>query len=249
MCNPVSKRILAVYGTETGATKSEAKDIVESWKTKQNLKGPGAVTLMEGNEAAEQFDTINKTNYDIIVVMTSSYGDGEAPSGFGKFLYHIYTAAADAKKNTDAAVLSGMEHSVLGFGSTVYYTFQNVPRLCDRLLGESGSRRFLMRTEIDEMGDFDENKDKIAAWSDAVVKHAKESSDSTSEEDDVCEWKSPESEVYEKKLGPDGYEIGAGPGENSSFIAIVVAILVAGVAYYIYNPKVIDALMGKEQSE
>merc|ERR1712157_487504 len=80
--------------------------------------------------------------------MTSSYGDGEAPSGFGKFLYHIYTAAADAKKNTDAAVLSGMEHSVLGFGSTVYYTFQNVPRLCDRLLGESGSRRFLMRNEI-----------------------------------------------------------------------------------------------------
>jgi len=235
MCNPVSKRILAVFGTETGSTKSEAQEIVESWKSSHNLKGAGSVTLLEGNEAADQFDTIKKENYDIIVVITSSYGDGDAPSGFGKFLYKIYAAAADVKKRgKEAAVLAGMEHSVLGFGSTVYYTFQNVPRLCDRLLEESGSTRFLMRSEVDEMGDFDENKNKIKEWSDAVVKHAKETGRDPIPAP-VCKWTSPESEIYEKKLGPDGYEIGSGPGDSSSFLALLLAVAIGGFAYYYYR--------------
>lgn len=224
MCGPTNyKRILAVYGTEMGSTKTEAKKMIESWESKEKL----CVTFLEGNKAADGFDDITTENYDVLVIFTSSYGDGDAPSGFGRFLYKLY-AAGEAGTNT----LSGLEHSVLGFGSTAYYTFQNVPRLCDRLLGESGSRRFLMRAEVDEMDDLQDNNAKIQAWSDAVLKHCKETTDKKKEP--VCAWTSPKDEVYEKKLGPDGYELGSGPSESTGGIAIV-SVGVAIVAYCAYT--------------
>ena len=143
MCGPTNyKRILAVYGTEMGSTKTEAKKMIKSWDSKEKI----CVAFLEGNKAADGFDNTTTENYDVLVIFTSSYGDGDAPSKFGRFLYKLY-AAGEAGTNT----LSGLEHYVLGFGSTAYYTFQNVPRVCDRLLGESGSRRFLMRAEMDDL--------------------------------------------------------------------------------------------------
>ena len=230
MCGPSSiksaSRILAVYGTEMGSTKVEAKKIVETWEN-NNL----SVEFLEGNEAADIFDTITPEKYDLLVVFTSSYGDGDAPSGYGKFLYKIYEAAKKGKNP-----MSGLEHSVLGFGSTAYYTFQNVPRLTDRLLEQSGSRRFLKRVEIDEMEDLDANEKKIQTWTDSVMKHSTDSKD-TAKIPSVCEWTEPESEVYEKKLGPDGYELGSGPGQmgDTFAMAAIVGVVVAGVVYYWYN--------------
>merc|ERR1719384_1048626 len=144
--------------------------------------------LQEGNDASEEFDKIG-ANYNVLLVLTSSYGDGDPPSGFGKFLYKLYEAAKSKTKP-----LSGIEHSVLGFGSTTYYTFQNVPRLSDRLLEESGSRRFLMRTEIDEMDE--DNETKVDNWYEAVSKRCVEKMKNSSKEetpiDSVCKWQEPE---------------------------------------------------------
>lgn len=229
MCGPASNkltRILAVYGTEMGSTKVEAKKIVEAWE-KKNL----AVEMLEGNQAADVFDTITPEKYDLLVVFTSSYGDGDAPSGYGKFFYKIYEAAKEGNNP-----LSGLEHSVLGFGSTAYYTFQNVPRLTDRLLGQSGSRRFLKRTEIDEMDGLKENEEKIQAWRESVAKHCAEAED-TASTPSVCEWTDPESEVYEKNLGADGHEVGSGPGQMGGLAAVVpvVGIALAAFAYYRFN--------------
>ncbi|EJK46341.1 hypothetical protein THAOC_34994 [Thalassiosira oceanica] len=224
MCGPMNsnKRILAVYGTEMGSTKVEAKKIVGSWEEKENL----AVELLEGNEAADVFDTITPKKYDLLVVFTSSYGDGDAPSGYGKFLYKIYEAAKEGNKP-----LSGLEHSVLGFGSTAYETFQNIPRLTDRLLGHSGSRRFLKRTEIDEMDDFEEIEGNIRAWRESVAKHCAEAKDTVSTPS-VCEWTEPKSDVYEKTLGADGYEVGARPSQMGGLAFVPIIGAVAAFAYY-----------------
>eukprot|EP00554_Chaetoceros_debilis_P010331 CAMPEP_0194111378 /NCGR_PEP_ID=MMETSP0150-20130528/10394_1 /TAXON_ID=122233 /ORGANISM="Chaetoceros debilis, Strain MM31A-1" /LENGTH=243 /DNA_ID=CAMNT_0038800791 /DNA_START=95 /DNA_END=826 /DNA_ORIENTATION=+ len=236
MCIPTPpKRILAVFGTEMGSTKTEASKIVEEWQKDDNFK----VTMMEGNDAADKFDTITTKNYDVLVVMTSSYGDGDAPSGFGKFLYKIYASAEESQKSRSSLrPLDGLEHSVLGFGSTAYYTFMNVPRLCDRLLGESGSRRFLMREEVDEMEDYDENKAKVKKWTHDVAKHCNEET-GTSKDEPVCEWTSPKEDIYDKKLGPDGYENGSGRRENSWLVGMV-AIIGVIVAYSAYNKRFHD---------
>jgi len=214
-----------------GSTKVEAKKLVETWKEKDNIK----VELLEGNQAADQFDSIPQ-NYDVLVILTSSYGDGDAPSGYGKFLFKMYEAA-----KSGTAPLKGMEHSVLGLGSTAYYTFQNVPRLTDRLLGESGSRRFLMRTEVDEMEDLEVILAKIQTWSNAVVKHCNTKvAPGTGSSEPVCEWTCPESEVYEKRLGPDGYELGEGPGQSAGSMIVIISTLGVAIAaaysyFYVYK--------------
>lgn len=227
MCGPTGAnqvKVLVVYGSECGSTKSEGQMIIEKLE-----KEKVTAKLMEGNDAADEFDQL-RDNYNVLLVLTSSYGDGDPPSGFGKFLYQLYEAA---KSQTKA--LEGLEHSVLGFGSTTYYTFQNVPRLSDRLLEEAGSRRFLMRSEIDEMDD--ENEKKVDTWCDAVVKRCVEKTKSTTvPTDSVCTWEEPEKEVFEKKLGPDGYELGNGPG-NSAAGGLIIAVLVAMMGAYYYYRK------------
>lgn len=210
-----------VYGTEMGSTKVEAKNVIESWE-----KEGVAVELLEGDEAADVFDGITSEKYRLLVVLTSSYGDGDPPSGFGKFLYKLYAAAKDG-----STPLKGLEHSVLGFGSTTYYTFQNVPRLADRLMEELGSRRFLQRVEIDEMEDLKQNETAVRAWSDTVRAHYTKGSEATVGAPSVCAWTEPESEVYEKRLGPDGYELG--PEQGTMAVPIIgVAVAVAAFAYY-----------------
>jgi len=229
MCGPSTSdkpfgRVLAVYGTETGMTKVEAKKITEAWE-KDGLK----CELLEGNDAADVFDTIKPDKYDLVVVLTSSYGDGDPPSGYGKFLFKLYEAAKAGEK-----ALNGLEHAVLGFGSTAYYTFQNVPRLTDRLLEESGSRRCLMRTEIDEMDELEDNEKKMEEWKNAILEHLnKRGEKDTVKDASVCKWTEPKSEVYEKRLGPDGYELGSGPSSGAS--TLVVGVAGAVIAYFAYN--------------
>jgi len=212
-----------VYGTEMGSTKVEAKNIIEVWE-KDNI----SVELLMGDDAAEVFDEITPAKYRLVVVLTSSYGDGDPPSGYGKFLYKLYTAA-----KAGSTPLQGLEHTVLGFGSTGYYTFQNMPRLTDRLLGELGSRRFLQRVEIDEMAmDLKTNEAEVQAWSTAVSDHYAKGSNVATAGPPVCDWTAPESEVFEKRLGPDGFELGP---ETSKLVAPVAAVAVAAAAFAYYH--------------
>merc|ERR1712232_77574 len=124
-------RVIVVWGSETNQSYNEMKELVKAWKADGKID---VVQFLQGDAAAEVFSDINSSNYDAIVVGTSSYGDGDAPSGYGKFLYQLYEASKEGE-----SPLKGMQHAVLGFGSTLYETFQNCPRITDKLLGESGS--------------------------------------------------------------------------------------------------------------
>lgn len=218
-------RVLAVYGSETNQTYSEMKALVSEWEAKAEKKM--VTELIEGNKAADKFDEINSKNYDLIVIGTSSYGDGDAPTGFGKFLYQCYEAA----KNPDKP-LKGLQHCVLGCGSTVYYTFQNVPRIVDKLFEEAGSRRCIERVEIDEVEDFEENKKLIQKWGNEVFEFATTVGVDGNDEKPVCKWTKPKGTIYNKKLGPDGYDVE--DDAQGALGKILIAGLVAVGAYYYY---------------
>ena len=66
--------------------------------------------------------------------------------------------------------LVGLQHAVLGFGSTTYETFQNVPRLTDKFLGECGSRRLVQRAEIDEHDTNPGEEVEYKRWGEDVFK-------------------------------------------------------------------------------
>ena len=121
----MGKKVLIVTGSETGTTEREVKTIVAEWEGKKDKKFD--VTTISGNKIAKEFDNI-VDNYDLMVVVTSSFGDGDAPSSFSLFLDKLYEKKLEA---ANGGILDGMQHCVLGYGRTVYETFQNCPRLTD----------------------------------------------------------------------------------------------------------------------
>jgi sulfite reductase alpha subunit-like flavoprotein len=217
-------RVLMVWGSETNNTQGFVNKIAAEWKEKHGdaLK---VLDIVKGDAMAERWDEVTVENYDFLLVATSSYGEGEPPSGFGKFLYRLQ----EASKGNDKP-LKGLQHAVLGIGSTCYETFQNCPRSVDKYLGESGSRRCKERFEWDEMENVDSD---VLEWGDAIFKVMAESIDGGADESDVCEWTAPESTILAKFFDEDGYEIGQGPpGFGPAQMAMLGAVALAGGAFY-----------------
>merc|ERR1712176_168250 len=206
------------------------KDMVEKWKSTPDQQFT-VTDFLEGNEAADRFSDINSSNYDFILIGTSSYGEGDAPGGFGKFMYQLQEAASSGEKP-----LEGLQHAVLGFGSTIYETYQNCPRLTDKYLGEAGSRRCMKRLEVDEMDEGD-GTETVNNWAKEIAKICVRDGSAGAKLDPVCDWVEPSDEVLPKKLGDDGFEVGNGVPEMGP-IKIIVALAVAGFSFYYYKNNI-----------
>ena len=178
MASAAKKRVLVVYGSESGTCKRIAKAMTTDWAARAGAKfeislvcdGRAALqelSIMEddANVVYSDFSSL-KNKFDVLIVITSSYGEGDPPENYGPFFVQLLAAVASGSKP-----LTGVQHCVLGQGSTVYQeTFQNVPRLTDRYLGECGSRRLLMRQEIDAAHYIDGDQSKLDRdhWREAV---------------------------------------------------------------------------------
>ena len=141
MCKHGLMRVLIVYGSETGCSEGAVKKLAKKWSASKSANKFKICDTLSGDTAADRFGTI-KDDYDMVVVSTSSFGEGDAPNGYGKFLYELQQGAKNGTKP-----LAGVLHAVLGYGSSEFETFQNCPRLTDKYLGECGSRRCVQRSE------------------------------------------------------------------------------------------------------
>ena len=212
-------RVCAIYGSESGNSERRLKTLAKAWPDAKGVEFSKA-DIMSGDDAASKGLEALASTYDVIVIAASSYGDGDAPDNFVKFLTALYQA--------EGAPLKGCQHCVLGFGSTDYETFQNNPRLTDKLMGELGSRRMLERVEIDEnetlagdaaLAKFAKNV--VAAFADAAA---------TKTAKDVCGWDQPADVILDKKD-----ELLAGGGASSSPLPLLVVALVGAAAAYYYS--------------
>lgn len=137
-------RALLVYGSETGNARRGLIKCADYWKAKADGSYQ-IVDLLPGNEVLDSLEELAR-KYDVLLIATSSFGEGDPPYNYVHFLRKLVRAKAHGA----STVLAGMQHSVLGYGQSVYPTFQNTPRYTDKLLGELGSRRLVKRTELDE---------------------------------------------------------------------------------------------------
>ena len=175
-------KVCVIFGTESGGSERHAKRLSKAWT---GVDFDASKDFMSGDAAAKKGLGALAAAYDFLVVVTSSYGDGDPPSNYTTFLTALYAA--------EGQPLAGCQHCVLGFGSTDYETFQNCPRLTDKLLGECGSTRALQRVEVDENDTVGGDK-SLDQWAkDVVAAFSKKASS------DVCAWTSPHSEVFDKK--------------------------------------------------
>ena len=208
----------------------------------------------------------------MLVIATSSYGEGDPPENYNLFLVSLHKAAAAGEKP-----LAGLQHVVLGYGASCYDTFQarhsqprfhptherrvcpcraairdratprdpapqNVPRLSDKLLGECGSRRLAMRAELDEGSD-DDPAVRLKAWEQATFKALRELP--SPDAPPACEWTQPAGKLLEKSESELmlGMSVG-GAGGPAKIVAALAALVVAGAAYAFYGMEATSGMAG-----
>ena len=153
-------KVCVIYGSESGTAERGIRSIAKGWK---ESKGIQVDTIMEGADAARIGLASLAEQYDFLAVATSSNGEGDPPFNFHPFLKALYEADDVGDKP-----LSGCGFAVLGFGCSHFDTFQNCPRLTDKLLGQLGAARRVQRAEVDEI-DADAGDVSKAKWSAAVA--------------------------------------------------------------------------------
>lgn len=157
-------RVLAVYGSESGTAKAAIKKLATALGQDSAVQ---IVDIKEGNSVGA-LETLTE-KYDLVLVATSSFGEGDPPDNYAGFLAKLLKGSKGAEYP-----LTGMMHAVLGLGSSCYDTFQNVPRLSDKMLGECGSRRIAQRCELDDSGPGDDtSKDQVKAFEAAGAARSK----------------------------------------------------------------------------
>ena len=210
-------KVCVIFGTESGGSERHAKRLSKAWT---GVDFDASKDFMSGDAAAKKGLGALGAAYDFLVVVTSSYGDGDPPSNYTTFLTALY--AAEDKP------LAGCQHCVLGFGSTDYETFQNCPRLTDKLLGECGSTRAAMRAEIDDIDEAG-GDELVKAWSNAVFEVLRGGA-AAAPTKDVCAWSEPDSTLLDKH---DEMLVAAASAGDALPFLVFGALAAAGVAAYV----------------
>ena len=221
MCKTPS-RICVVYGSESGTAERGIRAICKKWRATAGCNFEvGAI--MEGQAAAKIGLEALGDSYDFLVFATSSNGEGDPPSNFHAMLSALYRAVDDGSKP-----LAKCRHAVLGYGCSHFDTFQNCPRLTDKLLGECGSTRAAMRAEIDDIDEAG-GDELVKAWSSAVFEVLRGGA-AAAPTKDVCAWSEPDSTLLDKH---DEMLVAAASAGDALPFLVLGALAAAGVAAYV----------------
>ena len=162
-------RVLCIFGSETGNSRRGLERMARSWTAACDDESFTIEAVLEGNAVASDGLEALAKRCDVLVVATSSFGQGDPPANLAQFLEMLIVGAA-----AGGTPLAGLQHAVIGYGQSIYPTFQNVPRLVDKLLGELGSRRCVRRVELDEGPDGDEQDGVLGEPGSASTREAPE---------------------------------------------------------------------------
>ena len=226
-----STKMLVVYGSQTGSCRMIIQKMVEHWKTTGVVS---SIDMHEGNHLAHETEELSDLvrQYDVMVVCTSSFGDGDPPDNYREFLLKLFQASEE-----NPSCLSGMQHAVLGEGSSVYSdTFQNCPRLTDKYLEACGSRRFVTRHETDVGGEEEESINRNM-FRDAVTAALQDKLPAASSPP-AAEWGKPRASHTEpttKITLKSVQDLSGARGQSLGQIAVPATVALLGISAYVYT--------------
>lgn len=143
------ERIVIGYGSESG----NAHGLVERLARLPGVQ-PYAVVVQDLNSLS--LDSL--TRRDRLVIVSSSFGDGEPPGNADRFLDQVAACAT----------LEGVPYALFGLGDTAYPTFCGFTKAVDAALLEKKAIPFMNRVDADI--DFDGFFDTWCAAFEAVLK-------------------------------------------------------------------------------
>lgn len=136
----MAKPILILYGSVTGNSECCAEKAAHTARERGYDPSVESMASTEP-EVLTQFPTL--------LIITSTYGDGDPPDGTEDF----YEAVVRAKR----VLLTGQRYSVLSLGDTCYDQFCKIGKDYDTVLEQLGATRVYPRVDCDT--DFDDPAD------------------------------------------------------------------------------------------
>lgn len=159
------KPLLVLYGSQTGTAEGLAK------KTAKAALAKGFAAELV---CMDKHESVELAKQEFVLVITSTYGDGEPPDNAQAFWTWLSTDNAPRLERT--------QFSVLALGDTNYPQFCEFGKRCDARLEQLGARRLHARVDCDV-----DYEAAAAAWSEGVLgaltgdeRHEKDATDSSS---------------------------------------------------------------------
>ena len=146
MASELKPQALILYGTQTGTAEELAEQLHET------LEGEGLSPRLEN-----MFDISLETakQYQSILILVSTWGDGDPPDDAEKFHEEL--------KQAPSGSLAGRKFAVFGLGDTGYDAFNQCSKDFDSFFELAGAERLLPRVEADI--DFE---DDFEIWQEAI---------------------------------------------------------------------------------
>ena len=129
---PEKDRIIILYGSETGTAEALAR------KASRQLQQFHPKVM-----ALDEYDTKSLAEEKLLLVVTSTFGNGEIPGNGQKFLKWL--------KGKTKGDLNGLNYSLLGIGSTVYEHFCAAGIAVDKALSKAGANCIVPLHKGDEI--------------------------------------------------------------------------------------------------
>jgi len=252
---PRIERVYVLYGSQTGNSQQAAEELCQQVPAKLNslpLLKRSSVQVRAEHMQLDDFLELRKADWTrLVVVVTSSYGVGQAPLGCYRFRdlceawLERYSSAGnnnDKKKKQQCRMLEGVQYALLGLGDSKYTTFFQNPTRIDEGMQAVGAKRVGPLGKADASGLGDQTQSLvIERWIESIWQHLAQVvvleplSDSKLREMQawtvsICKEINPEfeedDEIDEKK-------------NSTSPAVLVLAFVVAGVAAVAYYYRVL----------
>jgi len=127
-----AKPLVVFYGSQTGTAEGLAKKT-----SKEAAKRGFAPKLVD----MAKYETVDLTKEENVLVITSTYGDGEPPDNAQAFWNYLQGEAAPP--------LAHLHYSVLALGDTNYSAFCQFGKNCDERFEKLGAKRVHPRVDCD----------------------------------------------------------------------------------------------------
>jgi sulfite reductase (NADPH) flavoprotein alpha-component len=141
-----AKPLAVLFGSQTGTAEGLAKKVSKEAE-KRGFK-PKLVDMAK-------YETVDLTKEENVLVITSTYGDGEPPDNAQAFWNYL--------KSDTAPPLPQLNYSVLALGDTNYAAFCEFGKMCDARFETLGAKRVHPRTDCDV-----DYETPAKAWTDGV---------------------------------------------------------------------------------
>jgi sulfite reductase alpha subunit-like flavoprotein len=239
------EEVLVLFGSQTGNSELAAEELsaqIPEKLSRSDLK----VTARHMH--LDDFLEIEKGKWTrLVVIVTSSYGAGQAPIGCHRFreFCDALLLPGETNQSRDGSMLASVSYALLGLGDSKYTTYFQNPTTIDTALKQVGATRVgdIGKADASGLGN-DEQLKVIDRWIESIWPHLQkvllQKQDPQSlttahtQTTELCTEIIPDYQAEEKPKNKDTFT-------TTMILPIAVALVASAYYYYLHNTTHTDS--------